>query len=384
MKKICGYVLMFGLVSFDLYANAQFTLNKAKAQLVNDNVKLSIAYEQYIATQADAQAKALKLLPGLSIDMLVMDYQYTILRSIIPEPHRFFEASAAKDLTQAASLNRTIVKKNLLEDFEKTFFLHQFHKEMVESSARELEIKSEIASRSQEAYDLGTISFDEYYYAQRDVVNARTQLLNATELVKTEEFAMRLMLQVKDSEEVSFNTEDFYNGKLAFPAASSEAQAVAVNSAPELASFDHLIAAAEKQKKGVALSWLSWSGVGFDYFARNSIAKSEIRKLQLQKTKASLEIKNQVSAHYAILDNHEEKMGYQEQLVDMAEEQYARALSNYNQKLGTFITLKKAEISLMSTKREMRRLQYEHELQLIKLKRLLGSNMLTNVVPKLQ
>lgn len=383
MKKVLGYALLVSLASFDVYANVQITLQKAKSQIVNSNVKLSIAYEQYIATQADAQAKALKLLPGLSIDMLVMDYQYTILRSIIPEPHRFFEASAAKDLTYAADLNRTIVKKNLLEDFEKSYFLHQYHKEMLDTFAEELKIKAEIAERSQEAYDLGTISFDDYYYAQRDVVGARTQLVNASELVKAEEFAMRLMLQVKDSEEsVEFAYENFYNKTLDFPSTSKEAQSLAVNHSAEISSFAHLVAAAEKQKKGVAMSWLSWNGVGFDYFARNAIAKSEVRKLELQKTKTTLEIKNQVAAQYALLANHEEKMQYQDQLLTMAEEQYARAQANYDQKLGTFIALKKAELSLMSAKRDSRKLHYEHELKLIRLKRLLGTNMLTNVVPR--
>ncbi len=377
-----GYVLMFGLVSFDLYANAQYSLQKAKEQVVNNNVKLSIAYEQYIAVQADAQAKALKLLPSLSIDMLVMDYQYAILRSVIPEPHRFFEASAAKDLTAAAELNRTIVKKNLLEDFEKSYFLHQFHKEMVKTFADELEIKSNIAQRSQEAYDLGSISFDDYYYAQRDVVGARTQMVSGVELVKAEEFAMKLLMQKDSDSIIEFEHVELYNRKLDFPTSSKEAQMIAVNNSRELDSFDYLISAAQKQKNGVAMSWLSWNGVGFDYFARNAIAKSEVRKLQLQKTKTNLEIKNQIAAQYAQIANHQEKMGYQDQLQAMAEAHYTRSLSNYDQKLGTFITLKKAELSLMAVKRDSRRLQYEFELKLIKLKRLVGSNMMTNVVPR--
>lgn len=382
MKKILGYVLMFGLISFDLYANAQYSLQKAKAQLVNDNVKLSIAYEQYIAVQADAQAKALKLLPSLSIDMLVLDYQYTILRSVIPEPHRFFEASAARDLTEAARLNRVIVLKNLLEDFEKSYFLHQFHKEMLKTFMSELEIKATIAQRSQEAYDLGAISFDDYYYAQRDVVNARTQLVSAKELIKAEEFALRLLLEKDSEEELEFEEEKLYNAELDLPQSSKEGQVIAVNNSREIKQFDYLVSAAEKQKKGVALSWISWNGVGFDYFARNAIAKSEVKKLELQRKQTSIEVKNQVAVQYAQIVNLQEKIRYQNQLVAMAESHYTRALSNYDQKLGTFISLKKAELSLMSTRRDSRRLQYELELKLIKLKRLVGTNMLTNVVPR--
>ncbi|MDD4976084.1 MAG: TolC family protein [Bacteriovorax sp.] len=383
MKMTIGFVLMLGLLSARLYAGEQYSLEKAREQVANNNIKVSIAYEQYVQVKNEEQAKTLQLLPTLSVDMLVLNYQYTILRSIIPEPSRFFEVSAQKDLAEAAKVNRTIVKKNLLEDLEETFYLHQFHKEMIESFKKEADITGQIAARSQEAYDLGAISFSDYYRAQRNVITAKTQSVNGNELLKSEEYGLKLILQVKDNTDtLDIDSLKFYNGTLDYPETAQEAVTIAVNNSKEVEQFGHLIDAANKQKKGVALSWISWGGVGFDYFSRVSIAKLEVNKLELNKKKAVLEIKNQVAAQYVQIESHKEKMAYQSQLLAMAQAEYTLALASQTDLLNSFINTKRAELSLMTAQREDSKLKYELELKYIKLKRLLGTNMMTNIVPR--
>ena len=383
MKKIIGLMVVMGLFSTQMFAGETYSLETAKKQVANNNIKVSIAYEQYVQVKSQAKAKSLQLLPTISVDMLIFDYQYAILRSLVPEPTRFFEAAASKDLAEAAAVNRTIVKKNLLEDLENTFFLYQFHKEMVESFKKEQAITNEIAARSQEAYDLGAIDFSEYYRTQRNVVTAKTQAVNGNELVKTEEYALKLILQVKDNTDtLDLDSLDFYNETLDFPASSSEAVNIAVNNSLEVAQFDYLVEAANKQKKGVAVSWISWGGVGFDYFARVSIAKSEVNKIELNKKKAIFEVKNQVAAQYVLIESQKQKIAFQDQLLTMAQAEYTAAVAQEGGLLNSFIAVKKAELNLMYAERESSKLRYELELRYIKLKRLLGTNMMTNVVPR--
>jgi outer membrane protein TolC len=383
MKKILSLALLVLVFSFNLVAGEPITLSKAKETVVNSNVNLSIAYENYVMIQNEARSKSLQLLPSLNMDLLIYNYQYTILRSVIPEPQRFFEASAEKDLAKAAGVNRLIVKKNLLEDLEKSFYLYQFHKEMVSSFNKELEIRSQIALRSKTAYDLGTIDFDEYYRSQREVITARTQAVNGNELLQTEGYALKLILQVNDNdEELNLVPAPFYNVNLDFPASSSEAAKIAANNSKEVEQFNCMIDAANKQKKGVTVSWISWSGVGFDYFARVSIAKAGVEKLELQKAKAAIEVKNQVALAYDEIAKHQEKMAFQDQLLKMAKIDLERVSSIDNEEMSTFIARKTAELTLMSAERETRKLQYELELKFIKLKRLLGTNMSTNAIPR--
>lgn len=382
MKKIIGFIVLLGLFSGSVFAGQQYSLETAKQAVVNDNINVSIAYEQYVLVKSQAQSKTLNLLPTISVDMLMVDYQYAVLRSIVPEPQRFFEAAASKDLAVAAGINRTIVKRNLLQDLEQTFFLYQYHQEMLESFNKEKAITAEIATRSQEAYDLGTIDFSEYYRTQRNVVSANTQAVNGQQIIKTEEYALKLILQAKNTEALDLARTDFYNSGLDFPATAEEASTIAVNNSKEVEQFDYLIEAANKQKKGVAVSWISWGGVGFDYFARLSIAKHEVNKIALNKKKSIYEVKNQVVAQYAQIESQKEKISYQNQLLAMAQDEYAVAVEAQSSVLNSFINTKKAELNLMFAERESSRLKYELELQYIKLKRLLGTNMMTNVVPR--
>ena len=132
----------------------------------------------------------------------------------------------------------------------------------------------------------------------------------------------------------------------------------------------------------MAISWLSWSGVGFDYFARNSIAKSNIRKLENERTKTIYETRNQVSKLYQLIENQKKKIEIQERLVEMADLNYEAKLDQFNELRGTKIALKKAEISALSAKREYISLEYELEILYISLKRILGTTMISNEVPR--
>ena len=66
----------------------------------------------------------------------------------------------------------------------------------------------------------------------------------------------------------------------------------------------------------------------------------------------------------------------------MAQADYNKNLEDYSNQLSTVINVKKSELNLLAAKRDLRRLNYELEIKFIKLKRLLGANMLTNELPR--
>jgi outer membrane protein TolC len=383
MKKLFSLLFVVMMFASQLFATEQFTLQTAKERVANENMNISIAYEQYIQAKNEARAKTMQLLPRLNVDLLINDYSYNILRSVIPEPQRFFEAAAQKDLAKAAEVNKLIVTANLLEDLEKTYFLLQFHKEIDESLAKELAIRTEIADRSKESYEFGSIFFEEFYNTQRDVVSARIQSVNSSLVVKSEEFALKLILQVEDNlAPLELAIADFYNGALDFPVEAQIGMDVAANNSKEVDQHDYLVLAARNVRRGVGISWISWGGVGFDYFARCSVANSEIKKIEMLKSKAIFEVKNQVAAMYEEIAKHKEKMELQDKLLAMAKTQYATTVTNRDNLLTTVIAVKKAELSLLGAQRDSRRLEYELELKYIKLKRLMSADMLTNEIPK--
>ncbi|CAM9867408.1 unnamed protein product [Chrysoparadoxa australica] len=370
------------LFSINSYTQVSFNLNQAKLEINSNSTNVAIAYENYIRAQQEAKAATLGLLPSFSLELFLFDYQYVVLRSVIPEPSRFFNASASKELVGAADLNKLVVKRNMLADFEKTYFLHQMRKEFLPVLAKELNIREEIEAATLEAYELGAVEFSNYYSAKTAVLSARSLYLAAEQMIASDELGIKLTLELSNDTDLVLEKEEFYNGELPFPSTSSEAEQIAVNNSKEIESYIYTINAAKKLKKGVAISWLSWGGVGFDYFARVSIAKSNIRKLENERTKAVYETKNQVSKFYQLIDNQKQKIEIQEELVSMAEVNYETKLQNYNGLRGTKIDVNKAELALLGAKRELTKLNYELEILYISLKRALGSTMISNQVPQ--
>jgi hypothetical protein len=368
-------IMLLALV-FRVQAQEPLGLYEMKQMLLNSNVDISVVYEEYVQAQQGSKAKVLDLLPTLSIDMLIYDYNYTILRSIIPEPHRFLQASSSKDMAKAADVNRTIVQKNLLEDLEKTFFMINMHQEMLVSLREEAAIKQEIARRAEESYNLGSMSFMEYYEHKKSALAAKSEVVGAKEILSAEKFSLMLILGLENYEEgISVEPAEFYNRLLDFPTEIDEAMEVAADSSKEVEQYGHLLAAAKKSKRAQGLSWLSWGGIGFDYTARVRIAKSNVRKIERQRTKAIYEVRNQVATLYTQIEKLQEKEELHNMLLEMAEDELERLRIDHEELLVDSLRVKRAELALLVAQRDGRRIQYDIELKYVQLKRAMGYYM---------
>lgn len=380
--RIHSLALMLCLMLSSIAFAKNYSLREAKEELVRDSISVAVAYEKYIMAKEQSRAKTLDLLPSISVDLLIYDYNYTILRSLIPEPSRFFEASASKDLAKAAKVNQLVVTRNLLADLEKSFFLIKYNEEVVESMRATLAVKEELLTRTQEAYDLGGVDYADVYTARRDVIKSQTELYNTMEIVSAEKFALKLILSRKDpTESLTLESTGFYNEGLNYPANVETAMEVAVANSKEVESYNHLINAAVKAKKGETWSWLSWTGVGFDYFAKVEISKANVRKVEHERKQAIYNIRNKVATLYSKIDAHKTKMSLQAELTDMAREDFEMMSEDLDNLRTTVIKVKKAELNLKSAELESRKLEYELEILYIELKRALGAYMISNDIP---
>lgn len=377
-----GLLVVGAMISINSLAQVTYDLVSAKHEIISNNANVAIAYENYVRAQKEAKATSLALLPSFSVEIFLLNYQYLLLTSIIPDPSQFFTASASKELVGAADLNKLIVTRNILEDFEKNYFLHQMHKTFLPDLANEVSVLEEIVADTREAYELGAIDFAQYYQAKNTALSARTTYLNAEQLVVSDELAIKLVLGLDPETDILLEEEAFYNGSLDFPENVESGEEIALNNSKEIETYVYTIAAAKKMKKGVAISWLSWAGVGFDYFARNAVSKSNIRQLENKRTKAVYETKNQVSKLYKLIANQKEKIAIQTSLTSMAKENYDAKVKNVNDLRGTQLAVKEAQISFIHSQRGLTSMKYELEILYIQLKRILGTTMISNEVPQ--
>ncbi|WP_372654678.1 TolC family protein [Halobacteriovorax sp.] len=365
------------LFTSNVFATSYLTLNDMKDTVIDDNINIALAYENYIEAKETASVRTLDLLPSVNVDVFLYDYEYTILRSVIPEPYKYFDAKAAKEMAKAASVNRRVVQKNMILDLEKTFYIMNLNKELLVSFEKEKAIKDEIKNRSYESYVLGDMSFSRYNNYHRSSIVAGTNTLVTKEVIDTQELALKLILRVDDlTEAISLEKPRFDNIYFDYPESVEVAADLAVERSFEVKQFDYLLEAAEYREDSEAISWLSWSGIGFDYPARVRVAKSNVRQVELEKKKTIIEIRNQVASLYTLINRIEQKVESYKQLKEIADENLENVNLDYDNLLVDFIEVKDAEIDSLVLERKLTSLKYEKEILLIRLKRVLGINML--------
>jgi outer membrane protein TolC len=374
------YFVLFAIMfSSSVLASTHLNLDQMKDIVMDDNIEVALAYENYIEAKETAKVRTLELLPSLNPDIFLYDYQYTILRSIIPEPYRFLDAKAAKEMAKAAKVNQRVVQKNMILDLEKTFYIMNLNRELLSSIKKEQKIREEIKSRALESYSLGGMSFTSYNGYLRDAIKADTSVINTIELIDAEDLSLKLILGFDDmSEEITLAYPKFNNGEFFFPADVNKAADLAVERSFELKQYDYLIEAAKYRKDSEAISWLSWAGIGFDYPARVRVAKSNIRQVRLEKKQAEIQIRNQVASLYALIDRIQQKTKNYLTLAEIAEKNELNAQRDYDNLLGDFITVQEAKLDSLLVKRQLLSLKYEKEILLIRLKRVIGINMLAH------
>lgn len=376
MKKYYITMIAF-MLSTGLIASTHLTLDEMKDTVIDDNIEVALSYENYIEAKETANVRTLELLPSLNVDVFLYDYQYTILRTIVPEPFRFLDAKAAKEMAKAAKVNQRVVQKNMILDLEKTFYIMNLNKELLSSIKLEKQIRDEIKERAFESYSLGGMTFGSYNGYYRDAIKADTSVMTTNELIDAEELALKLILRMDDlQEKITLEYPKFDNGLFYFPENVEDAANLATARSFELKQYDYLIEAAKLRKSSEAISWLSWAGIGFDYPARIRVAKSNIREVKLEKEKTRIQIRNQVATIYALLERMNDKMNNYKILAEIAENNLLQVQSDYNNLLSDFVTVKEAQLDTLLVKRQMLSLKYEHEILLIKLKRVIGINML--------
>jgi len=386
-KKLIYASLIF-LICGASFSQVEYDLNEAKLEINENNWDVAIAYENYVMAKQESKAATLALLPSFSAEYLLLadsflyDLEYLILRTVLPEPSRFFNASASKQLAEAARINKLVTTRNILADFEKTYFLNQMRKAFLPSLEKEVQIRAEIEKSLKEAYELGAVDFSEYYAAKKATISAISLHSTAEHFVKTDELSVKMILNIPTDTDLQLEYEEFYNGSLPFPKTANDAQNIAVNNSKEIESYGYSIRAAKKLKKGVSISWLSWGGVGFDSFAKVSIAKSNIRKLELQRSQAVVKTKNQVSKLYKLIENQLKKIEIQAYLLNLAKDDLETKVNDLNGLRGTKLSVNRALLTFMGTERELTKLEYELEILFIDLKRALGSTMISNQVPQ--
>lgn len=369
MKQLLGLFVM--LVSFDSLSAVQIDLNGMREEVLSENVELKIQYENYYQSQRNVSAAFGQFLPNLNVNYIYVNTTLAILQSVVPTPSAWFKYQASKELAQAEKFSSESIRLNILEGLTVNYINIKFLEEIHAGLVAQDSVLEEAYNDAVKKEELGIGDSSEVYATKRALFQHRQDIYQLETNLITQKQALLIGLAKSPSEELDLAelpADDLSD----IPAAMEDGAALAVKNSTELLSNAYQADAAHFMKKAAKWSFVSFNGIGFDYFANVSIEQSKARVIELQSEQLVNKIRNQVYASYKTIDVLDRRIQLQESVLESLKPIDERNTELY---LGNALSAKdyinfKSEMA--SEKNALIRLVMERRVKIAQLKRLLG------------
>lgn len=369
MKQFLGLFVM--LVSFDSFSAIQIDLNGMREEVLSENVELKIQYENYYQSQRNVSAAFGQFLPSLNVNYIYVNTTLAILQSVVPTPSGWFKYQASKELAQAEKFSSESIRLNILEGLTVNYINIKFLEEIRTGLLAQESILEEAYNDAVKKEELGIGDSSDVFAAKRALFQHRQDVYQLETNLISQKQALLIGLAKAPSEELEL-AELPADDMTGIPATVEEGAALAVKNSTELLSNAYQADAAYFMKKAAKWSFVSFNGIGFDYFANVSIENSKARIIELQSEQLVNKIRNQVYATYKTIDVLDRRIQLQESVLESLKPIDARNTELY---LGNALSAKeyinfKAE--MLGEENSLVRLKMERRVKLTQLKRLLG------------
>lgn len=369
MKQLLGLFVM--LASFNSLSAVQLDLNGMREEVLSENVELKIQYENYYQSQRNVSAAFGQFLPNLNVNYIYVNTTLALLQSVVPTPSAWFKYQASKELAQAEKFTSESIRLNILEGLTVNFINIKFLEEIHAGLVAQDSVLEEAYNDAVKKEELGIGDSSEVYATKRALFQHRQDIYQLETNLITQKQALLIGLAKSPSEELvlaELPADDLSD----IPAAMEDGAALAVKNSTELLSNAYQADAAYFMKKAAKWSFVSFNGIGFDYFANVSIEQSKARIIELQSEQLVNKIRNQVYSAYKTIDVLDRRIQLQESVLESLKPIDERNTELY---LGNALSAKEYinfKSEMASEKNSLIRLEMERRVKIAQLKRLLG------------
>lgn len=369
MKQLLGLFVM--LASFNSLSAIQLDLNGMREEVLSENVELKIQYENYYQSQRNVSAAFGQFLPSLNVNYIYVNTTLAILQSVVPTPSAWFKYQASKELAHAEKFTSESIRLNILEGLTVNYINIKFLEEIHAGLVAQDSVLEEAYNDAVKKEEMGIGDSSEVYATKRALFQHRQDIYQLETNLITQKQALLIGLAKSPSEDIDL-AELPASDLSDIPTAVEDGATLAVKNSTELLSNAYQADAAYFMKKAAKWSFVSFNGIGFDYFANVSIEHSKARVIELQSEQLVNKIRNQVYATYKTIDVLDRRIQLQESVLESLKPIDERNTELY---LGNALSAKdyisfKSEMA--SEKNSLIRLQMERRVKIAQLKRLLG------------
>jgi outer membrane protein TolC len=373
------FVLGTLMIAMQSFAKVDLTLQELRKEVLDENIDIKIQYEKYYQAQKGVSVALGQFLPSANINLINVNATLAILQSVVPTPADWFAYQASKELRMAEKFTTETIKLNILEGLTVNYVNLKHHESLMVSLKSQETLLTEIYEDVKKKEELGLATAADVFFAKRGLLQHKQDIFMLDSLIIAEKQALLIALNKSPKEELSLGALPVENLAV-IPTNVDEGADLAVNNSTELLSNSYQSEAARFMVSSKRWSFISFSGIGFDYGATLSIEKSKSRIIELQAEQIAIKIKNQVFAGYEALDYLDQRINLQKEVVVAIKKMHERTAELYANNVITFAKFYESKNSIASEERALVKLEMERSIKIAQLKRLLGlDSSLSNV-----
>ena len=377
LKSLVGLSLMMG--SLSSFAKVELSLEDLRKEVLNENLDIQIQYEKYYQAQKGVSVALGQFLPSANINLISVNTTLAILQSVVPTPGEWFTYQSSKELRMAEKFTTETIKLNILEGLTVNFVNLKHHEALMVSLKTQEQFLVEVYEEVKKNEELGVATASDVFLARRNLLQHRQDIYQLDSLMIAEKQAILIALSKSPKEELVLGAVTVDRTD-AIPANVEAGAELAVNNSTELLSNKYQAEAAQYMVASKKWSFISFSGIGFDYSSTLKIEKSKARIIALQAEQIAVKIKNQVYAAYDAIDLLDQRIDLQKQVVTAVKEVAARNAELYANNAISFTKYYESKNDVTSEERALVKLEMEKSIKIATLKRLLGLDASLNGV----
>ncbi|MCO4754142.1 MAG: TolC family protein [Bacteriovoracaceae bacterium] len=375
LKKILPLTL---LLTFSLgsYAKEVLSLQDLKEEVLAENLDIKIQYEKYYQAQRSVKNNLGEFLPNLSAQLFFWNTSYALLYAVSPNPTSWFNYRASQEMSLAEQYVTESIKLNILRDLSLSFISVKHQQELLASLKSEEAILAQAYEMAQNRERIGLGSAADTFYHSRNLMKHQQQIYMVETAMAIQKEGILMSINKSPKDDITLG--ELEKSVFVMPQTVEDAINMGVNNAPELTAHTFMAEGARHMVRGAKWSFLSFSGIGLGYPATLAIERSKTAEIELKKDQVENKIENQIALAYEQMDILDERIEIQKEIVFSAQESAQRAEDLHMGGAVDYNEVVKMKRIHFAETRNMISLKMEKEMNVAKLKRLLGLDATNN------
>ncbi|MAX66296.1 MAG: TolC family protein [Bacteriovoracaceae bacterium] len=291
-------------------SEGDLSLEELQELAIGEGTDIKVAYQRLYQAQKDVAVARAQYFPygtGLLFNYNAYAVWNTliIVELITSLPTKFYNVRKNKNLRTAQAYGLTALKENIKNEVAKFYYNLLKQQSMLKLAKIEYKLLQKLYGVQKEHVLIGLINDSELLKTKQRLNSLKDDIFKFESYLVREKEALYTLISQGSLHFDHFSLKPIRQ-KLTHDSVELSLDMMlesAIENSPELDAADFMISAAFNEKRSTQWSLLSFSGIGFGYWARVNVSQSKLNEMYFARERAEDTIVNQVYTRVSEFEN---------------------------------------------------------------------------------